>query len=342
MAFGVKDIIETAGMATEYGSPLYAGRKGTADAQIVTMLRKAGGILYGKTRTTAFAYFDPGPTRNPRNPDYSPGGSSSGSAAAVAAGMVPFALGTQTMGSIVRPAAFCGVTGFKPTFGSLPTDGVLPFASSLDTVGILADSPGTCMQVWRALGFEVADEAPARFGVPTGLPAVSDEMGAAFQRVVQTLGAVQVELPVPYAELLQAARTVNDYEGARSHYDRWQEFGERIGAKLAELVHRGMRVPDEDYRRKLELLRNTEARMDEVFARFPVLITPAALGRAPLGLGSTGDPAMNGVWTALGTPALGIPMPADGMPLGLQLIARRGSDKTLLACAIQVEAALRR
>src|SRR4051794_24656245 len=135
--FGVKDILETTGFATEYGSPLYAGRQGNCDATIVTRLREAGGILFGKTRTTAFAYFDPAPTRNPRDPAHTPGGSSSGSAAAVAAGVVPFALGSQTMGSIVRPASFCGIVGFKPTFGTLPVDGVLPFAPSLDTVGFL-------------------------------------------------------------------------------------------------------------------------------------------------------------------------------------------------------------
>jgi Asp-tRNA(Asn)/Glu-tRNA(Gln) amidotransferase A subunit family amidase len=340
--FGVKDIIETAGLATEYGSPLYAGRKGTRDAEIVTMLRKAGSVLYGKTRTTAFAYFDPGPTRNPRNPDHTPGGSSSGSAAAVAAGMVPFALGTQTMGSIVRPASFCGVTGFKPTFGTLPTDGVLPFAPSLDTVGLLADSAATCAHVWRALRFQVAEDAAVRFGTPAGLPSVSEEMSSAFEAAALQFGAEPVPMPVSYEDLLQAARSVNDYEGARSHYRRWQEFGDRIGTKLAELVRRGMQMDDDEYQRKLQLLRDTAIQMDDLFEKYPVLLTPAALGAAPFGLTSTGDPAMNAVWTALGTPAITIPMPVEGMPLGLQMIAGHGADGLLLRCAIQLETALRR
>jgi Asp-tRNA(Asn)/Glu-tRNA(Gln) amidotransferase A subunit family amidase len=340
--FGVKDIIETAGLATEYGSPLYAGRKGTRDAEIVTRLRRAGGIMYGKTRTTAFAYFDPAETRNPRNPEHTPGGSSSGSAAAVALGFVSFALGTQTMGSIVRPASFCGVTGFKPTFATLPTDGVLPFAPSLDTVGLLADSPATVALVWRALGFQVADSAAVRYGIPKGLPAVSDEMASGFKSAAQRLSAEPLEMPLPYADLLQAARIINDYEGARSHYERWQQFGDRIGVKLAELVARGMQIPEEHYQSKRRLLRDAAEQMNEAFDEFPVLITPATLGAAPFGLASTGDPAMNAVWTALGTPAIGIPMPVPGLPLGLQMIARGGADNILIRSAIQVEAELKR
>src|SRR5262245_18143734 len=138
--FGVKDIFETTMLRTEYGSPLYRSRRGSCDAAIVSNLRELGAVLFGKTHTTAFAYFDAAPTRNPRNPAHTPGGSSSGSAAAVAAGVVPFALGSQTMGSIIRPASFCGITGFKPTFGTLPVDGVLPFAPSVDTVGLLAEN----------------------------------------------------------------------------------------------------------------------------------------------------------------------------------------------------------
>src|SRR5437762_12737115 len=150
--FGVKDIIETRGLATEYGSPIYEGRIGTADAAIVRDLRKRGGILLGKTQCTAFAYFTPAPTRNPRDLAHTPGGSSSGSAAAVAAGMVPFALGTQTKGSVLRPASFCGVTGFKPSYGVLPMDGVLPFARSLDTLGFFTSTAADMIALWDAIG----------------------------------------------------------------------------------------------------------------------------------------------------------------------------------------------
>jgi Asp-tRNA(Asn)/Glu-tRNA(Gln) amidotransferase A subunit family amidase len=340
--FGVKDIFETSELATEYGSALYRNRKGSCDAEIVTRLRHAGAVLFGKTQTTAFAYFDPPPTRNPRNPAHTPGGSSSGSAAAVAAGVVPFALGTQTMGSVIRPASFCGITGFKPTFGRLPVDGVLPFAPSLDTVGLLAESSAMCSQVWCALGFPSHGAIPSRFGIPVDLPSVSVDMQAAFDdaiRRVQTRFAVErIELPAPYPGLLTAARTINDYEGARSHHDRWLEFGDLIGEKLAALVARGLQISDAEYQEKLHYIKETADAMNSVFGEFPVLLTPAAPGAAPEGLASTGDPAMNAVWTAIGTPAVSIPMPyTTGLPLGLQLIAARQSDSMLLDAAAIVE-----
>jgi Asp-tRNA(Asn)/Glu-tRNA(Gln) amidotransferase A subunit family amidase len=340
--FGVKDIVETKGLATEYGSVLCAGRKGSRDAPLVTQLRQVGGVLFGKTQTTAFAYLDAAPTRNPRNPAHTPGGSSSGSAAAVAAGVVPFAIGTQTMGSIVRPASFCGVVGFKPTFGTLPTDGVLAFAPSLDTVGLLAENVGMCVEVWRALQLPVSSESPLRFGIPTLLPLVSDEMSAAFEQAIGILRrdyvVESIDLPYRYTDLLAAARCVNDYEGSRSHHDRWKEYGDRIGEKLASLIVRGTAISDSDYQESLQLLQTAIGAMSAVFAEFPILLTPATPGAAPAGLSSTGDPVMNAVWTALGTPAIGIPIPrAAGLPLSLQLIARHGADSMLLNAAKTVE-----
>lgn len=338
--FGVKDIFETAGMATEYGSPLYAGRKGVRDAGVVSMLRAQGAVLFGKTCTAAFAYFDPPETRNPRNLSHTPGGSSSGSAAAVAAGVVPFALGTQTMGSIVRPASFCGVVGFKPTFGALPVDGVLPFAPSLDTVGWLAESVGVCAGVWRALRSGGESGASPRFGVPDALPAVSAEMKDAFDRVLDKTQFVDhAGLPFVYDELLSAARMVNDYEGARSHLDRWREFGNRIGVKLSALVERGIGIAEADYLGALDRIARAREAMNSVFDSTPVLLTPAAPGCAPEGLSSTGDPMMNAVWTALGTPAISIPMPVgNALPMGLQMIARNGCDDMLLGAAAELEA----
>src|SRR5688500_18087321 len=170
--FGVKDIIETQGLATEYGSAIYKGRIGTADAAIVRELRRRGGVLVGKTHTTAFAYRTPAPTRNPRNLEHTPGGSSSGSAAAVAAGMVPFALGTQTRGSILRPASYCGVTGFKPSFGLVSVDGVLPYAKSLDTVGFFTHTPADMLALWEAMGHSSGLPAvePLSVGVPNPMP----------------------------------------------------------------------------------------------------------------------------------------------------------------------------
>ena len=335
--FGVKDIFETRGLATEYGSHLYKGRKGDCDASLVTRLRELGAILFGKTQTTAFAYFDPSPARNPHNPAHTPGGSSSGSAAAVAAGVVPFALGSQTMGSIVRPASFCGVVGFKPPFGALPTDGMAPFAPSLDTAGLLGANVQICTDVWVALGFKSEAHGSLRFAVPENLPAVSEEMQIAFDdaigRIRRAYEVDRVSLPVPYDELLSAARLVNDYEGARSQYDRWRQHGDGIGVKLADLVQRGLKIPETAYRDSLELLKSTN-----VFKEATVLLTPSALGAAPEGLASTGDPIMNAVWTALGVPVIGLPMPHQGrLPLGLQMIAPHDHVGMLLSAASHVE-----
>ena len=299
--FGAKDIFETTGLATEYGSALYLGRKGTFDAEIVTTLRELGGVLFGKTQTTAFASFDPSPTRNPHNLTHTPGGSSSGSAAAVATGVVPFALGTQTMGSVIRPASFCGVVGFKPTFGKLPVYGVLPFAPSLDTVGILVSDVATCIYVWRALGFP-SETGPVHFAIPENLPAVSKEMQNTFDRAVSTLGqeypVEKIELPNKYEDLLAAAKLVNDYEGSRSHEKRWREYGDRMGQKLASLIGRGLQITETAWHESLHCLREASTAMEKVFAESPFLLTPAALESAPEGFASTGDPAMNAVWTA--------------------------------------------
>src|SRR5882762_2290154 len=180
--FGVKDIIETEGMATEYGSPLYKGRVGTKDAAIIREMRSRGAILLGKTVTTAFAYRTPGPTRNPRNLDHTPGGSSSGSAAAVAAGMVPFTIGEQTRGSMIRPASYCGVTGFKPTHDLLPMEGVLPLARSQDTLGLYTHTPTDMLALWKALGHPEGGEEQFSFGAPEPIPECEPEMANAFRQ----------------------------------------------------------------------------------------------------------------------------------------------------------------
>src|SRR5215475_9579612 len=193
--FGVKDIIETRGLATEYGSPIYKGRIGSADAGIVRDLRQRGGILLGKTQCTAFAYFTPPPTRNPRDLEHTPGGSSSGSAAAVAAGMVPFALGTQTRGSVLRPASYCGVTGFKASYGLLSLDGVLPCAKSLDTLGLFTHSAADMLALWEALGYPVASAETASadskndfaIGIPEPRLIVEPPMAAAFDSAIAAL-----------------------------------------------------------------------------------------------------------------------------------------------------------
>jgi Asp-tRNA(Asn)/Glu-tRNA(Gln) amidotransferase A subunit family amidase len=338
--FGVKDIIETRGMATEYGSPLYAGRKGERDASVVAGLRGAGAVLLGKTHTTAFASFDPAPTRNPRLAGHTPGGSSSGSAAAVAAGMVPFALGTQTLGSVLRPASYCGICGFKPSFGLIPIDGILPFAPSLDTLGFFTESAADMECLWSR-GYGGQSDATLRrvayFRVPAEEP-MAQAVAAAVERL-RALGVpvLDTELPAGWDRTAKAALLINDYEGARAHARRFTEFGERIGTRLAELVRRGLAIPDEEYLAAREQVEQTRREMSRIFWEYPAIVGPAATGPAPAGLSSTGDPALNAPWTALGVPAISVPLPVPGAPLGLQINAAWGRDDALVAVAAHAE-----
>jgi Asp-tRNA(Asn)/Glu-tRNA(Gln) amidotransferase A subunit family amidase len=325
--FGAKDIFETTGLATEYGSPLYAGRKGACDAAAVLHLRRRGAILLGKTQTAAFASFDPAPTRNPRFPGHTPGGSSSGSAAAVAAGMVPFALGTQTLGSILRPASYCGVCGFKPTFGRLSMEGVLPFAPSLDTAGLFTATASDMAWLWpRAFGGEASPPRRrlGRFRSPA-------------DNRLKGFPADTLDPPAGWERLAAAALLVNEYEGARTHEARYREFGRGIGRKLAALVERGLRTPAERYEEALAHVRDMRAAMCELFGEYAAILTPAAPGPPPPGLAGTGDPVCNAPWTALGVPAISIPLPGPAPPLGLQVAAAWGQDDSLVALAAQIE-----
>jgi Asp-tRNA(Asn)/Glu-tRNA(Gln) amidotransferase A subunit family amidase len=339
--FGAKDIIETRGIGTEYGSPIYRGRVSVEDAAIITELKSRGAVLFGKTQTTAFAYITPAPTRNPRNLSHTPGGSSSGSAAAVAAGMVPFALGTQTKGSVLRPASYCGVTGFKPTFGLFSMTGVLPFARSLDTLGFFTQTPRDMLALWHALDRRSALVEGVVLAAPDPMPAVEPVMNTAFQSAIQELlrGGLSIrsiDIAGMLTSLAEAAHVVMCYEGARFHQGRYEEHGKRL-ADLAEMVEWGLALPTaryDDARRHIDACRSTVA---DVYASTPVILVPAATGPAPKGLASTGDPAMNAPWTALGTPAITIPMPVGSdLPLGLQLTAAHGQDGLLLRVAERV------
>lgn len=338
--FGVKDIVETKGMATEYGSPLYKGRVGTEDAAIIREMRSRGAILLGKTVTTAFAYRTPGPTRNPRNVEHTPGGSSSGSAAAVAAGMVPFAIGEQTRGSMLRPASFCGVTGFKPTHDLLPMQGVLPLAKSLDTLGLYTHTPADMMALWKAMGKPPGREGQLSFAAPEPIPECDPEMAHAFRQAITLLGRAGVAIKaIDIAALLkrlnEAGDVIEAFEGARVHEQRLKEFGDRLDQPLANLVRNGLQIPAERYDEAKRFTADGRVRFAEMFKSTPVILTPAAVGPAPLGLSTTGDPRMNAPWTALGTPAVSIPMPmAAGLPLGLQLTADLGQDSRVLRGAL--------
>jgi len=338
--FGVKDIIETRGLATEYGSPIYKGRIGTADAAIVRELRRHGGILLGKTQSTAFAYRTPAPTRNPHDLNHTPGGSSSGSAAAVAAGMVPIALGTQTGGSVLRPASFCGVTGFKASYGLLPMEGVLPFARSLDTLGFFTHTPADMLALWEALGFPSGRAEEFPLAAPDPMPEVEPAMAAAFERAVSTLRGAgvsirSIDIAGMLAELIAAARTVMFYEGARFHEQRYREYGDRL-QDMADLVREGLQIPVERYDGARRAIDAGKARVREIYKATPIVLVPAAPGPAPRGLDSTGDSRMNAPWTALGTPAISIPLPVGGLPLGLQLTADHGQDARVVHTAVRL------
>ena len=343
--FAAKDIIDTRGLSTKYGSPIYAGRIGASDAAVVRALRERGAILLGKTQTTAFAYRTPAPTRNPQNLAHTPGGSSSGSAAAVAAGMVPLALGTQTLGSVLRPASYCGVTGFKPTHGLIPMEGVLPFAKSLDTLGFFTHTPADMLLLWKALGHSVDGTEECEIGAVEPAPDVEPEMVAAFQRTLEALrrGGVAIR-PIDIAGLLatlhDATMIVMTYEAAKFHEQRFNEYGSRLDV-LADLVREGLAIPTAQYEAAKKHIAECGTKAAALFAATPVILVPAATGPAPKGLAWTGDARMNSPWTALGTPAISIPMAVgEALPLGLQLVGARAQDATVLRAAVRLHGVL--
>jgi len=339
--FGAKDVFETKGLATEYGSPVYKGRIGTFDAAIVRDLRDRGAILLGKTQTAAFAMRDPPPTRNPRNLEHTPGGSSSGSAAAVAAGMVPFAIGTQTSGSTVRPASYCGITGFKVTYGLLSMDGCLQYSKSLDTLGFFTHTPADMLLLWDAMGHSIGREEDFAFGVPEPMLKVSPDMAIAVHNSVAALQKAgltckPVNISGMLAELFDAQLAVAHYEGARFHERRFREFGDRLGY-LAGLVREGLLISDAHYDEARRTIAENRRRFQQIYETTPVILVPSATGPAPLGIKSTGSSDMNTPWTALGTPAISAPMPVgDQLPLGLQLTAALGEDARVLRAAVRV------
>jgi Asp-tRNA(Asn)/Glu-tRNA(Gln) amidotransferase A subunit family amidase len=339
--FGTKDNMETPGLSTEYGSPVYKGRTGSGEAAIVRDLRSRGAVLLGKTHMAAFAYRDPPPTRNPRNPEHTPGGSSSGSAAAVAAGMVPLALGTQTFGSVLRPASYCGVTGFKPSYGWFSVEGVLPLSPSLDTLGFFTNTPADMLQLWRALDRPVGRDEELALGALEPLPELEPEMTAAFQNALSVLRRAGItvrplDISTMLARLAEAANTLQSYEAARIHRERYEQYGDRLG-QLAALIREGLEMSTARYDEARQLIAQSRARMLELYKATPVILAPAATGPAPLGLASTGDSRMNSPWTALGTPAISVPMPVgSGLPLGLQLTAAPGQEARVLRTAIRV------
>jgi Asp-tRNA(Asn)/Glu-tRNA(Gln) amidotransferase A subunit family amidase len=364
---GIKDIIDTGDMPTENGTVLHQGRTPRDDAWVVARLRAAGAVILGKTVTTECAYFSPGKTRNPWNPEHTPGGSSSGSAAAVAASMVPFALGSQTNGSVIRPAAFCGVYGFKPTHGLIPRTGVLKLSRTLDHVGLFARSLEDLALIGEELtGFDEGDpdtRPRARLpfgrilGEPPPIPPVlgflktphwdraSEEMREAFGELVEALGAQveEIELGPTGTDAWDWHKTIMEAEMAASFEREWMQGRDKLSAQLAALIERGRGITAVDYQRALRGIRPLQASLDDLFMeRYDAIITPAAPGSAPKGLGSTGDPVFCSLWSLTGLPALSLPLMRDaaGLPIGVQLVGRRNFDARLLRTARWLEAQL--
>lgn len=352
--FGVKDIFDTAQVPTEWGSPLHRGRVPAEDATLVRQLRDAGAIMLGKTHTTAYAYFDPAPTRNPHNPAHTPGGSSSGSAAAVAAGMVPFALGSQTMGSVLRPASFCGVVGFKPSFDRLPLGGVMSFAKSLDHAGLFTRTVTGMRHLWNTMGGKASAGSPAEslrlINVPWPIEkGLEPEMEDGFRDLFEHLRKAGIEieqqpLPESFEGLLRAARAINNYEGARENRKRYEEHGAAIGAKLAALVEDGLAIPEETYRQARETVATAGGVFESSVKGGALWLVPSAPGQAPEGLETTGDPRCNAPFTAMGVPAISLPfmLTGNGLPLGCQIVGPKGGDDSVLAAAQHLETVLKR
>ncbi|MFI9603411.1 amidase [Streptomyces sp. NPDC052043] len=353
---GVKDIVDTADQPTRYGSELYRGHRPTADAWVVRRLRRAGAIVLGKTVTTEFAYISPGKTANPRRPEHTPGGSSSGSAAAVADAMVPAALGTQTAGSVIRPAAYCGVAGYTATPGTFPLTGVKGLSHTLDTLGLMARGTRD-LALLRAALLAPARRPVAPDGPPalvvwrnTGLGSTDPAMDRALDqaaRVAAEAGARIVEAPsglpsLPsLPEIAETHATVMAYEAARSlSAERAQP--KLLSPQLLDLLITGDQVGRLDYLAALDRAAAARRELWESLEGVDAVLVPAAPGPAPRGLAATGSPVFSRPWQAMGLPAVTVPGPAtsDGLPLGVQLVARPDDDERLLTAGAWLEQAL--
>ncbi|MET0503548.1 MAG: amidase [Candidatus Binatia bacterium] len=357
---GVKDIFDTADMPTENGSVLHAGRTPSHDATVVAMLRAAGAVILGKTVTTEFAYFSPGKTRNPHNPEHTPGGSSSGSAAAVAAEMVPLAVGSQTNGSTIRPAAYCGVIGFKPTHGLIPRHGILALSRTLDHVGLFARTiEDIALLAEQLVGYDERDpDTRPRARLPfvqvsaeePPLPPMfafvktpyweqaDDDTKEGFAEIVEQLGeqVEEVELFPSAAEAWEWHRTIMTAQMAVNLAREFEQGRSRLSESLRAQLERGREVRAVDYQRALARISPIHDSFVELFEqRYDAILTPAATGSAPKGLGSTGDPSFCTLWTLCGMPAISLPLLQSeaGLPLGVQIVGPRHGDARLLRTA---------
>ncbi len=353
----VKDIIDTADMPTEYGSPVFAGRQPSRDAVCVAALRNAGAIIIGKTVTTELALLTPSATRNPTNTAHTPGGSSAGSAAAVGAHMVPAAIGSQTAGSVLRPASYCGVVGYKPTLGLISRRGVLMQSHTLDTLGVLTQTTSDAALLVDCLSaydpddpvsyprsqprlYEIAEStqpSPPLFAFiktpawEQGTP----ELHAAFSELTDALGdSCEVIDPANLADVIEWQRITHIAENAAYYGPLLEQASGHISTGLTERVEAGAKEPVTAYIDAVAARDAAYLAIAQLFSRYSAILTPAAPGAAPKGLGSTGAPIFNGLWTYLGMPAISLPlMEGNGLPIGVQLVGARRDDGRLLRTA---------
>ena len=356
---GVKDIFDTESMPTENGTVLDSGRQPIVDCRVVSLLEEAGAVIMGKTVTTELAVLGPGKTKNPHNPAHTPGGSSSGSAAAVASYMVPLAIGTQTNGSVIRPASYCGVVGFKPSHGLIPRSGVLAQSSPLDTVGtyarsiedvalltevLIAHDPGdkdSRSRVRPPLSRTAAEEPPMTPMVAFAKTAVWDqadkETQEAFGELIELLGDDCSDLPLsePFDHAVEMHRNIMNADLAKSFAGYYERGKDELTDTLCEMIEFGQKVSAVDYNKAVEGRELLNSGLNSVFDFYDVIITPATTGTAPASLESTGSPIFNTLWTYCGVPAITLPLMhgKNGMPLGVQLIGPRGDDARLLRTA---------
>jgi Asp-tRNA(Asn)/Glu-tRNA(Gln) amidotransferase A subunit family amidase len=344
----LKDLIDTRDWPTSYGSPIYAHHTPAHDAWVVRALRGQGAITMGKTVTTEFGYFQPGPTANPWNPAHTPGGSSSGSAAAVAAGMVPLALGTQTAGSLIRPASYCGVWALKATFGRYPLDGIKGLSHSLDTLGWMARSADDLELLRAALDHD--DYTPLPTSNPhllfsaTHLASLLDAGGqSAWADGLQHLGRADIALedaalPTLLTDLFDAQKTIMAWEAVRNLAPELTQHRERLGAALLQLLEHGQTVSRQAYETAQALARQGRSWLSERMQHADALLVPAAPGQAPAGLSATGDPAFSRVWNLLGNPCVNVPglHGPNGLPIGMQLVGHPNRERALLSAAKRV------
>ncbi|MBV6700624.1 amidase [Kitasatospora aureofaciens] len=368
VAVGIKDIIHVDGLPTHAGSALPPGVLAGPQAVVVDRLRAAGALVAGKTVTAEFAASAPGPTRNPHHPGHTPGGSSSGSAAAVAAGLVPLAVGTQTVGSVIRPAAYCGVVGFRPTYGRIPMAGVIPNAPSLDTLGVFtADAAGAVLAAsllcddWDGRWVESAARPVRRaefrnilLGVPTRTylerAGAGPEAIDVFEEQVARLAAAGLTMDRLFPlsddveEITRPLQTINRFELARSHADWFARFGGLYRPETVAGIRHGQSIAGEDRTAALRIREHHRTQITEMMRECGVYawLVPSATGGAPQGLHSTGDSAMSAPWSYLGYPAISLPAgrTADGLPLGLQVVGEPGGDESLLGLATVLERVL--